>query len=66
MARRVRTTVTVREDNPVPVRRGSKKKKQNNIAVVILLVLLVLFLISRTNRRVGRFANQSPAGAPHR
>jgi hypothetical protein len=66
MARRVRTTVTVREDNPVPARRGSKKRKQTNIAVVILLVLLVLFLISRTNQRPGRFANQSPAGAPHR
>ncbi|HEY1528656.1 MAG TPA: hypothetical protein VGH51_20715 [Candidatus Angelobacter sp.] len=66
MARRVRTTVTVREDDPVPARRSSKKKKQTNVVVVILLVLLVLFLISRTSQRPGRFPNQSPAGAPHR
>jgi len=66
MARRVRTTVTVREDDPVPARRSNKKKKQSSVVVVILLVLLVLFLISRTNQRAGRFPNQSPAGAPHR
>jgi len=66
MARRVRTTVTVREDDPVPARRSNKKKQETNIVVVILLVLLVLFLISRTNQRAGRFPNQSPAGAPHR
>jgi hypothetical protein len=50
MSSRVRTTVTVREDNPVPRRRS--KKKESSVAVVIL-ILIALFLLARTNRPHG-------------
>lgn len=51
MARRVRTTITVREDDPVPCRRS--KKKESSVTVVVILILLVLFLATRTNRPHG-------------
>jgi hypothetical protein len=47
MERRVRTTITVREDDPVPHRRG--KKKQSSVAIVLILIVLALFLLARTN-----------------
>jgi hypothetical protein len=51
MARRVRTTITVREDDPVPRRRN--KKKQSSVAVVVILIVLALFVLARTNRSRG-------------
>jgi hypothetical protein len=51
MARRVRTTITVREDDPVPRRRS--KKKQSSAVVVVILILLAFFLLARTNRSHG-------------
>jgi hypothetical protein len=60
MARRIRTTVTIREDDPVPRRRSNKK---SNVVIVILLVLLGLFLLSRTQRPVG--GRPQPASVHH-
>jgi hypothetical protein len=51
MARRVRTTFTLREDDPVPRRRS--KKKESSVVVVVILILLALFLLARTNRSHG-------------
>lgn len=44
MARRVRTAITVREDDPVPRRRSKKKES------MVILIVLALFLMARTNR----------------
>jgi hypothetical protein len=62
MARRIRTTVTVREDDPVP--RPLRRKKQSSALVIIILVLLGLFLLSRT-KQAGGFRPQ-PVSAPSR
>jgi hypothetical protein len=51
MARRVRTTITVREDDPVP--RRCSKKKQSNIAIVVVLIVIALFLLAGTNSSHG-------------
>jgi hypothetical protein len=51
MARRVRTTITVREDDPVPRRRS--KKKESSILVAVILIVLALFVLARTNRSHG-------------
>jgi uncharacterized integral membrane protein len=51
MARRVRTTVTVREDDPVPRRRN--KKKESSVVVVVIFILLAIFVLARTNRSHG-------------
>lgn len=48
MARRTRTTVTVREDDPVP-RNRSVKRKTNTIWIVLVAVLLGLYLLSRNH-----------------
>jgi hypothetical protein len=52
--RRVRASVTIREDNPEPRRRRGKKNSNALIIVIIALVLLAL-VWSRTARvsRVG-------------
>lgn len=52
MAHRIRTTVTIREDDPVPPRRS--KKQKSSALVIIILVLLGLFLLSRTQRPGGQ------------
>jgi hypothetical protein len=62
MAKRIRTTVTVREDDPVP--RSRRKKKQSSVLVIIILVLIGLFVLSRT-RQGGGFRPQ-PVSAPSR
>jgi hypothetical protein len=50
MARRVRTTVTLSEDDNVPRRRS--RKKSNAVWIILLFVLLGLFFMNRT-RQVG-------------
>jgi hypothetical protein len=45
MAKRTRTTITVREDNPVPKRRTNRKKKQSGAIVIGILTLLLMFLV---------------------
>ena len=50
MAKRVRTTVTVREDNPVPRRR---RKKKTDATVVVVIVLLILGLFWARMHRAG-------------
>ena len=45
MGRRVRASVTIREDEPVP-RRRTRKKSNNKVVVFILLALVGLYLIS--------------------
>jgi len=51
MARRIRTTITVREDDPVPRRRS---KKKSSLVIVVVLVILAIFIFGRIN----------PHGAP--
>ncbi len=48
MARRTRTPITDREDDPVP--RSRHKKKSDVIVIVFVLIVLALFVISRTRR----------------
>jgi hypothetical protein len=48
MARRIRTTVTIREDDPVPRRRS--KKKSNAALIIVVLALIGLFLASRAQQ----------------
>jgi len=60
MARRVRTTVTVREDDPVPRRR---RKNSNTVLIVVLLVLLGLFILNRTHQ--GNVLRPQPASVRH-
>jgi hypothetical protein len=48
MARRVRTTVTLSEDDNVPRRRS--RKKSNAVWIILLFVLLGLFLMNRTRQ----------------
>ena len=47
MARRVRTTITTRVDDPVPNRRS--KKKESKAAIIVILIFLGLFILSRSN-----------------
>jgi hypothetical protein len=56
MARRTRTSITVRKDNSVPGRR--RNKSPDVIVIVIVLILLILFVISRTRQL------SSPGHAP--
>jgi hypothetical protein len=59
MAKRVRTTVTVREDDPVPPRKRRVKKSANTALVFVVLAFLgLLFLLNRTHQ-VGGFHPQS-------
>jgi hypothetical protein len=51
MARRIRTTITTREDDPIPRRRI--KKKQSSAVGIVILILLGLFVLARTNRPHG-------------
>jgi hypothetical protein len=46
MAKRIRSTVTIREDNPVPRRRRSQTNAPE-VAVVILIAFLILFVMIR-------------------
>ena len=48
---RVRTTVTVRSDNPVPRRRS--KKKDSSIVLIVVLIIIGALLLSRGNRPHG-------------
>lgn len=55
MEKRIRTTVTVREDNPVPRRRTSKRKKQSSAVVAVVIALLILFFVmNRSNTHAPR------------
>jgi len=42
MAKRIRTTVAAREDNPLPRRRGQKRNSSTLLIVVVVLVVLAL------------------------
>jgi len=48
---RVRTTVTVRSDNPLPRRRS--KKKESSVGLVVVLIIVGALLLSRGNRPHG-------------
>jgi len=54
MAKRIRTTVTVREDNPVPRRRTSKKKQSSVVALVVIMLVILFFVMNRSNTRAPR------------
>ena len=56
MAKRIRTTVTVREDNPVPRRRTSKKKRQSTagVALAVIVLLILLFVMNRNTVQAPR------------
>lgn len=58
MAKRIRTTVTIRADNPSPLRRG--KKKNSNAVVIVIAVVVILGLLWSRQLRTGR------AGIPQR
>jgi hypothetical protein len=57
---RVRTTVTVRSDNPVPRRRS--KKKESSVVLVVALIIIGALPVSRSNRP--RAATAKTFGSP--
>jgi hypothetical protein len=60
MARRIRTTVTVREDDPVPRRRN---KKKSNLALILVVLGLLGLLLAKSQRPVVFHAQ--PAAVRH-
>lgn len=52
-SKRVRTTVTVREDSPVP-RRRSKKKQTSGVVILIVLAVLIFLAMNRGQRSAVR------------
>ena len=49
-SKRVRTTVTVREDDPVPAKKRGKKTSRNSGLIVALLILGFIFLVMNQKR----------------
>lgn len=62
MAKRIRTTLTIPEDNPVPRRRRSRKKEPS-VAVVILIAFLILFVMIRGEK--SSLHHPAPVTAQH-
>jgi hypothetical protein len=52
-SRRIRATVTVREDSPVP-RRRSKKKDTSGVVILIVLAVLVFLMMNRSQHTIVR------------
>src|SRR5215475_4270808 len=59
-SRRIRTTVTVREDSPVPRKR--RNNKSTTAVIAILLVLAGLFVVSRVNHQSGPAVHRATVG----
>jgi hypothetical protein len=51
-SKRVRTTITVREDNPVPSRRSKKKKTTSGVVILIVIAVLVFLAMNRNQHTV--------------
>jgi hypothetical protein len=62
MAKRTRTTITVREDNPVS-RRHKQKYDARTVFVVLLLILFGWIFLSKNYRLAPQLAR--PAAASH-
>jgi hypothetical protein len=61
MAKRIRTSVTIREDDPVPRRRRGKK---SNVSVIVIVVLVLLALVW-SRQHAGRSGLPQQIGTKH-